>query len=123
MLTPTHLEYVTLTWQDITIRFLNGQEVGVSAKSIDTTVTFKEMGFNDARKDLPNTQWALMRILAANKGQLNWNDPEAAENVKKKKQLLSETLKKFFQIDDDPFYPYRGEKSYRTKFSLKFEGG
>jgi hypothetical protein len=28
----------------------------------------------------------------------------------------------FFQIDDDPFHPYRDEKAYRTKFTLKAEG-
>jgi hypothetical protein len=110
-----------LRWQDITIQFVNNHDVRVSAKTTAATVNFKEMGFEDARKGLPNTQWALLKILAENKGQINWGDSEAADNVKKKKQILSETLKAFFRIDDDPFYPYREEKTYRAKFTLKAE--
>jgi hypothetical protein len=63
-----------------------------------------------------------MRILAERKGQVSWENSEAADNIKKKKQLLSDTLKTFFQIDDDPFHPYKDEKAYRTKFTLKAEG-
>ena len=62
-----------------------------------------------------------MKILAEKKGQISWEDGEASENIKKKKQLLSDTLKAFFRIDDDPFYPYRDEKAYRTKFTLRAE--
>ncbi len=110
-----------LRWQEITIQFLNGHDVHISAKATTETVNFKAMGFEDARTGLPNTQWALMRILAENKGQVNWKDSEAATNIKKRKQILSDTLKAYFRIDDDPFYPYRDERAYRTKFTLKAE--
>ena len=46
----------------------------------------------------------------------------SGDNIRKKKQLLSETLKAFFRIDEDPFYPYKEEKAYRAKFTLKAEG-
>jgi len=37
---------------------------------------------------------------------------------KKRKQILSKSLKAAFQIDGDPFYPYKKEKGYKTKFRL-----
>lgn len=42
-----------------------------------------------------------------------------SDNEKKQKQLLSKKLKSFFQIDDDPFYLYKKEKSYRLKIQLE----
>jgi len=104
-----------LRWQDITIRFLDGHTVKISAKETSLTVDFRQMGFEDARNRLPNTQWSLLKILAQKERQIDWEDSEASDNIKKKKQLLSETLKAFFRIDDDPFYRYRDEKAYRTK--------
>src|SRR5262249_8456945 len=85
-----------LRWQDIHIRFVNGHDVSISAKSTSTNVSFKEMGFEDSRTGLPNTQWSLMRILAENKGQISWEDSEATDNIKKRKQVMSDTLKAFF---------------------------
>jgi hypothetical protein len=60
--------------------------------------------------------------LAKRGGQISWETSEASDNLKKRKQVLSDTLKTYFHIDDDPFYPYRDEKAYRTKFTLKAEG-
>ena len=111
-----------LRWQDVSIQFLDGHNVRISAKDTNLAVDYRQMGFEDARTRLPNTQWALMNVLAEKGGQLGWENSEAADNIKKRKQVLSDTLKAFFQIDDDPFYPYRDEKAYRTKFTLKAEG-
>jgi len=80
------------------------------------------MGFEDLRTHLPNTQWSLLRIFASNKGQIDWENSDAADNVRKRKQVLSNTLREYFQIDDDPFYPYSGGRAYRIKFALKGEG-
>lgn len=110
-----------LKWQDITIQFLDGLTAKISVNDTSLTVDFRQMGFEDARKRLPNTQWYLLRLLAERGGQISWEESEASDNIKKKKQLLSDTLKTFFHIDDDPFYPYREQKAYRTKFKLKAE--
>jgi hypothetical protein len=111
-----------LRWQDINIRFVDGHGVKIAAKDIALTVDFKQLGFEDARTRNPNSQWDLLKLLAKGGGQLSWEDSEASDNFKKKKQLLSNTLKAYFQIDEDPFFPYRSEKAYRTKFKLKAEG-
>lgn len=111
-----------LEWQNINIRFLDGLTVKVSANDANMTVDYRQMGFEDARNRLPNTQWHLLKLLAKTGGQLSWEDSEASDNFKKKKQLLADTLKAFFRIKNDPFYPYKEQKAYRTKFSLKAEG-
>jgi hypothetical protein len=80
-----------LRWQDISIRFLAGHTVKISAKETSLAVDYRQMGFEDARTRLPNTQWALMQVLARQRGQLVWDNSEAADNIKKRKQVLSDT--------------------------------
>ncbi|MBM4263546.1 MAG: hypothetical protein FJ145_19215 [Deltaproteobacteria bacterium] len=111
-----------LKWQDITIQFVNGHEARISANSTTATLDFKDMGFEDGRNRQPNSQWALMRLLADRKGQISWDDSEAADRIRKQKQLLSESLKDFFHLNEDPFHPYKNEKAYRIKLKLKAEG-
>ena len=111
-----------LRWEEVKIRFIDGHNVRISARDATTTVDFKQMGFEDGRTHNPNQQWHLLALLAQGGGCLSWENSEASDNFKKKKQVLSDTLKAFFQIDDDPFHPYRDENAYRIKFALKADG-
>jgi len=111
-----------LQWQDLKVQFVDGHNVRISAKDVTEVVNYAHMGFEDLRTHLPNTQWSLLRIFASNKGQIDWENSDAADNVRKRKQVLSNTLREYFQIDDDPFYPYSGGRAYRIKFALKGEG-
>ena len=110
--------YPNLQWQDIAIKFQNGNDVDVTVKNKAHRLDFKEMGFEDKKRRLPNQQWELLKLLANNKGEINWNNSEAKHNFKKKKQLLSETLKTYFGIDKDPFFPYRKEQAYQIRINL-----
>lgn len=110
-------------WHDVEINFVDEQEVIVRAKNKTWHTTYEEMGFQDERKKLPNKQWMLLRLLASKNGELSWSNNQNlsqqwVEAVKKQKQLLGEALKAYFQIDDDPFYPYKQEKSYKIKAVL-----
>ncbi|HLL60639.1 MAG TPA: hypothetical protein VK338_02895, partial [Candidatus Nitrosocosmicus sp.] len=75
------------------------------------------------KRRLPNKQWELLQLLATYNGELSWHDKGATEKIKKKKQLLSDTLKQYFQIDDDPFYPYKKLNAYKIKITLIPESG
>ncbi len=71
----------------------------------------------------PCEQWHFLRVLAQYNGELTIKDPEAKDKYKKQKQGLSETLRKYFSIDYDPFYPYqscveKGGNSYKIKLLL-----
>ena len=43
---------------------------------------------------------------------------KAPDKLKKTKQLLARTLKAFFKIDEDPFFPYDEVKAYKIKIKL-----
>lgn len=117
-ITPVELPPNT-KWGNIIIKLVDGENVKITAPDCDTKkVNYKEMGFEDDRTQLPNKQWELLRTLADNHGELSWQDPEAKKFSKKNKQLLSDTLKAYFQIKEDPFFSYRKLKAYKTKFDL-----
>ncbi|GAG59595.1 unnamed protein product, partial [marine sediment metagenome] len=105
-------------WKDITIKFLDGHNVRITAPNVRTEVGYKEMGFQDDKRRMPNKQWKLLQLLAEKHGELSWLDREATTLIKKKKQLLSDTLKARFQINEDPFFPYKKVKAYKIKMNL-----
>jgi len=43
---------------------------------------------------------------------------KAPDSFKKTKQLISKTLKSFFDLKEDPFYSYHKEKAYKIKLNL-----
>jgi len=105
-------------WEDITLKFLDGHNALIKAKGLKARVDYKEMGFEDKKTRLPNRQWKLLYFLAESRGELTWKDSEANQLIKKKKQLLAQALKAYFQIDEDPFLPYKQEKAYKIKIRL-----
>lgn len=111
------------TWTDIAIQFLDGQEAIVKVKEKTSHTNYEEMGFQDKRKKCPNKQWEFLKDLSVIGGEISWNNSKATLKGKKRKQLLADTLKTYFQIDEDPFYPYRKEKAYKIKIALVPEQG
>jgi len=109
-----------LRWEAITIQFLDGHNVKISGQGIrkHAKAHFKEMGFEDGRNLKPDNQWLLLQELAESQGELSWQNSRAERKIKKKKQLLSETLQGYFGIKDNPFYPYKENNSYRIKVNL-----
>ncbi len=105
-------------WENITIIFVNGHDIKIKVKEKTFLSDFKQMGFEDKKNHLPNKQWEFLVLLSRRNGELSWRDSDASDLLKKKKQLLSKALKAFFQIDEDPFFPYRKEKAYRIKINL-----
>jgi hypothetical protein len=117
-----------LQWNEITIQFLNGNEVIIKFKDQNRHTTFEEMGFRDERKKTPNKQWELLNLLAVRGGELSWENNSnmnltRINAIKKQKQLLAEALQKYFEIETDPFHPYKQEGAYKIKISLIPEDG
>lgn len=115
--TPLHLPPDT-KWQDITLEFLDGHNVSIRIGKYNIKSDYKGMGFEDERRFEPNTQWNFLKILADYNGEISWEHQHANTKIKKTKQLLADALKAYFKITEDPFYPYRKEKSYRIKMKL-----
>jgi hypothetical protein len=107
-----------LKWEDISIRFVDGHNVKIKAKGTQASVGYKEMGFEDSRSLNPNSQWGLLKLLADHNGRLSWESSQANPSFKKKKQLLSRGLKSYFGIQEDPFHPYKEQKTYHIKLTV-----
>lgn len=112
-----------LLWEEISIQFLNEHEVIIKARKETLQTTYEAMGFQDEKKKLPNKQWTFLNLLAIKNGEVSWENnqdlsPEQKGSIKKQKQLLTEALKAYFQIKDEPFLDYKKEKAYKIKINL-----
>ena len=111
-------------WNDITVQFLNDHEAIIKAQNLTYQTNYEEMGFQDEKKKLPNKQWQFLKLLAFKNGEISWENNrdlslQQINSIKKQKQLLTEALKAYFQIyEDEPFYDYKKEKSYKIKLNL-----
>ena len=118
-----------LKWEEITIKFLNGDEVQITARDKVWQSNYELIGFRNEITKNPNRQWDLLKTLSLVNGFLNWDNnhklnKNEMDNVKKRKQELSETLKIYFNtIKDDPFFDYKKENGYKIKIQLIPEQG
>lgn len=111
-------------WDNIIIKFLDDERVEIYVKKQKHITDYKDMGM--ARKSkipTPNDQWLFLKVLAQFNGEITIRNPEAKDKYKKQKQTLSETLKCYFSLDYDPFYPYKSSRekegnSYKIKILL-----
>ncbi|MDR3642526.1 MAG: hypothetical protein P4L74_02770 [Candidatus Doudnabacteria bacterium] len=113
-------------WPQLTIKFIDGHTVRINTEDNPTDYffrTFKEMGFEDGRDNLPNEQWDLLRSLAESHGIITWKSPKANGKVKTRKKLLAKALIYYFDISSDPFESYRREHGYKIKINLLPETG
>lgn len=104
------------TWQNIVIQFINSDTVNIQVAGRSHQTGYADMGFVDKRTSKPTIQWGLLLVLAKNGGLLSATSGDARDKYKKHKQLLSDKLKDYFDIEPDPFEPYKG--GYKTKITL-----
>ena len=104
------------TWQNIVIQFTDSNYVNIQVAGHSHPTGYADMGFVDKRTSKPTIQWGLLSILAKGGGELPNSSSDASDNYKKHKQLLSEKLKGYFNIESDPFEPYKG--GYKTRMTL-----
>ena len=107
-----------LRWEDIEIEFVDGHTVRVKAQQVRERYNFSQMGFMDRRTGNPNKQWKALEAIAEHQGTLSWNTRGASLLMKKRKQLLANTLKAFFGLENDPFYPYEKALGWRMRFKI-----
>lgn len=111
-------------WNQIIVKFLNDETVEIWVKKQRHTANFKEMGMvGKGNIPEPSEQWLFLKVLAKCNGELSIKDPDAKDKYKKQKQALSESLKSYFSIDYDPFFPYqhsleKSGNSYKIKLTL-----
>jgi len=104
------------TWQNIIIQFTDSNYVNIQVAGHSHPTGYADMGFVDKRTNKPTIQWALLSLLAKGGGELPASSSDASDKYKKHKQLLSDKLKDYFNIEPDPFEPYKG--GYKTRMTL-----
>ncbi|GEM_PF-5142019 len=111
-------------WENFIIKFLNNENVLIKVKQFKHTASYKEMGFvGKGNNPNPSVVWKFLKVLASVNGELKIKDPESRDKYKKQKELLVKSLRNYFSLDYDPFYPYHSslEKrsdSYKIKIIL-----
>ena len=107
-------------WENITIKFLDDDNVQIFVQGNKHTTHYKDMGF-EGKGGKPSVLWAFLRVLAMYSGEIKTSDTKAVDKYKKQKQSLSEKLEDYFGLFD-AFYPFqmKGQtnKAYRVKFAL-----
>jgi hypothetical protein len=112
------------TWKDVSITFISDLRVQIAVLGVTDTRNYAEMGFADNRggKGLkPTAAWACLRQLAENAGTVERPKGFKSNRIQLEKQIQSvrSRLRKLFQVNDDPFEPFRAVKAYKARFSAK----
>jgi len=130
-ITPLSLPLNT-KWEHIVLQFMDNESIKIKGpKNFEKVVTFREMGFDNRKKygRPPDKLWDFLYALAVLRGTLSWDDLKekvknsekifyALQTARKSKQLVSDRLKLFFNIEDAPIIYNKKEKVYQTQFII-----
>ncbi len=110
------------TWEDITIEIVGLDAAKIFIGDQYQVVTAFEMGFEHRRKKLTNRLWDLLLDITDAGGTLKWRSPERSRDwTPKDYQRLRNTLKTYFGLLSDPFFPYDKELGYKTRFQILYD--
>lgn len=110
-----------IKWGDVSIIFISEEAVEIRARVPLGVKNFIELGFKDNRgANKPDRKWELLKDLGRYCGSISWKDKSASSKLKPHIKTLRKRLRALFKIDDDPFFPYRRTRGYKTKFSIAF---
>lgn len=126
-----------LNWKDITLGFSENDNDHVHIKFIKdgkpdgTLVSYKNMGFKDNNSSIeePKKSWELLRLLAEYPAGIDklsltkifykTQTPEREEqNLRRQISELRKILRRFFNIDSNPFHVYKSVKGYKLIMNL-----
>jgi hypothetical protein len=113
-------------WENVTIKFLNDENILIKVKQFEHSTNFKEMNFiGRGNNPPPSEAWIFLKALSESKipGEICIRDPNAKNKYKKQKEFLTKKLQNYFSIDYDPFNPYHSStekrgNSYKIKILL-----
>jgi hypothetical protein len=105
-------------WNKVTVRFIDEQNVYITADTKTATADYETLGFRDDKSNKPNKAWEFFFALAQNNGETMTIPSPIPDTVKQKKRQLSDRLKTLFKNDTDPFYDFTETKTYKMKVKL-----
>lgn len=106
------------TWENVSIRFVDGHKVAVRVKLETGMFNFTQMGMANQKSSEPNVQWKLLQAFAEEHGELTWRSPHADPRNQKRKEILANSLSAFFRIKGDPFELTADGKGWSSRFNI-----
>ncbi len=110
-----------LRWSEVTLRFLDGHTVSVTARGVRVRYSFAEMGMEDKRAKRPDVQWELLHAFAEGHGTFDWSNDSASHRIQKRKETLAKKLKDHFGIRADPFRYDKSTGGWQAVFTIFVE--
>ncbi|MCL5012224.1 MAG: hypothetical protein M1320_02245 [Patescibacteria group bacterium] len=114
-----HLPHFQPTqWKDVTLRFLDEQNVLIQNNKKIVTANYGGLGFSNEKNNRPNLAWIFLLEMAKNNGETKSIPSPIPDNIKQIKRQISDFLKKLFKNDTEPFYDFSETKTYKLKIAL-----
>lgn len=130
---------VETKWSDVTIRWLNGNDVEITLKNdlnYKKVWDFKELGFYDEKRKCPNILWKILLNASRYGREMSWAKLGGAseserhkkiDNFQKQISLLRNKLKDIFGSlkgnRDEPIISHSRDKEYTITLNLITEKG
>lgn len=108
------------SWNDIEIVFMNEHSIRISDGAQNKNLTYVDFNLDDGRTGKPNQAWALLRMMAEQKGVIKSTEsgkPLPWEKVEKSVQKIRKTLQNYFSIKADPL-PFVPGTGYHARFKI-----
>ena len=106
------------TWEDVSIRFIDGHTVSIRAKSEHKVCHYTQIGMVNRKNGSPTVQWELLRVFAEERGVLDWTSRQAHRRNQKRRENLAKNLQTFFRIEGDPFRVTEDGNGWQARFHL-----
>jgi len=113
-----------VTWQDLTFRLMNSQEVKILYKDKDVGIYSNEdMGMYKGSDKNPTKAWDFLIALSNLGGEMpsRRSNEKTSEKYRQWKKQLADTLMVFVGINEDPFEDAQAFGKYKAKFKVEAE--
>ncbi|MBT5017097.1 hypothetical protein HN709_03860 [Candidatus Peregrinibacteria bacterium] len=108
-------------WEDLTLKFLNGEtvEIYIRNKGKLGEANYHDFGLENKRERMrpPTQPWNLFKILSKHPD-LKSKDIDAPPHLRRTKCDLKEAFQLYFGISEDPFFEHKIFKAYKLKFRV-----
>ena len=107
-----------LRWSEVTLRFLDGHTVSVTARDVRARYSLGEMDIEDKRVKAPDVQWERLHAFAEGHNTFDWSNDSAFHRIQKRKETLAKKLQDHFGIRTASFRYDKSTGGWQAVFSI-----
>lgn len=105
-------------WPKVSVRFLSDRDILLSDSKETKPADFASLGFNDERTGKPDVSWEFLLEIGKNNGESETIPKGERGTIKKRKQKITDTLRKIFKNQSEPFDDFFKTKKYKALFQI-----